>query len=37
MILTVFHVQLKEPLTNIRLTSASIIIVLVRFRATITS
>ena len=37
MILAVFHVQLKEPLINIRLTSASIIIVLVRFRATITS
>lgn len=37
MILAVFHVQLKEPLINIRLTSASIIIVLAPFRATITS
>ncbi|CAB1368922.1 hypothetical protein [Denitratisoma oestradiolicum] len=37
MILAVFHVQLKEPLINIRLTSASIIIVLAPFRAIITS
>ena len=37
MILAVFHVQLKEPLINIRLTSASIIIVLGLFRAAITS
>ncbi len=37
MILAVFHVQLKETLINIRLTPASIIIVLARFRVTITS
>jgi acyl-coenzyme A synthetase/AMP-(fatty) acid ligase len=37
MILSVFHVQLKELLIIIRLTPASIIIVLALFRATITS
>jgi len=37
MILAVFHIQLKEPLINIRLTAASIIIVLAFFRASITS
>jgi hypothetical protein len=37
MILSVFHIQLKEPLIIIRLASASIIIVLATFRATITS